>query len=304
MLLEEIKNAKLTFSGHDTFHCRHLWLKKGYDFINAGKKFSDIDAVVELGVGKNMVSAIQHWMKAFGLMDKNTKLTDFAHYIFSEDTGKDPYLEDDATLWLLHYQLIKQDYASIYNLFFNNLRKERLEFSKENAVMYLSKKVEEAKQNAVSRNTLESDFDAFIKTYLRGDISAKEKEDSLSGILVDLDLLQDEKRIDDDKKITNFYSINKNSNTQIADEILLFVILDNEDFKQSISLNKLELDNNQLGNVFLMNKSEISNRLTTIAENRNFQNFNIVYSDQAGIKELQIKNRLDKFTALDIYYAN
>lgn len=303
MTEEKIIN-KLSFSGHDTFHCRHLWLKKGYDFIQNGKKFTDVDAVVELGVGKNMVSAISHWMKAFGLMDKNTSLTNFAHYIFAEDNGRDPYLEDDATLWLLHHQLIKQNYASIYNLFFNTLRKERLEFSKDNAVLYLLKKVEEAKQNAVSKNTLESDFDAFIKTYLRGDVLAKDKEDSLSGILVDLGLLTEEKRVDADGKITSFYSINKNSNTQIPDEILLYIILDNEEFTESISLNKLELDNNQIGNVFLMNKSEISNRLTAIAENRALQNFNIVYSDQAGIKELQIKNRLNKFAALDIYYAN
>lgn len=34
-MTQEIKiQNKLTFSGHDTFHCRHLWLKKGYDFVN------------------------------------------------------------------------------------------------------------------------------------------------------------------------------------------------------------------------------------------------------------------------------
>ena len=26
---------KLTFSGHETFHCRNFWLKKGYDFIKS-----------------------------------------------------------------------------------------------------------------------------------------------------------------------------------------------------------------------------------------------------------------------------
>ncbi|RYG02779.1 MAG: DUF4007 family protein, partial [Chitinophagaceae bacterium] len=25
-------STKYTFSGHETFHCRHLWLKKGYEF--------------------------------------------------------------------------------------------------------------------------------------------------------------------------------------------------------------------------------------------------------------------------------
>ena len=107
--------SKLTFSGHDTFHCRHLWLKKGYDFIKKGRKFTDDDAVVELGVGKNMVSSINFWMRAFGIIDKDGLLTDFANYIL-DDAGKDPYIEDEATLWLLHYQLITQNIASTYSL--------------------------------------------------------------------------------------------------------------------------------------------------------------------------------------------
>lgn len=49
---------KLTFSCHDSFNCRVLWLKKGYDFNATNKKFASPDAVVELGIGKNMVNAI------------------------------------------------------------------------------------------------------------------------------------------------------------------------------------------------------------------------------------------------------
>lgn len=32
---------KYTFSGHDTFHCRSLWLKKGYDYLLLDKKFGN-----------------------------------------------------------------------------------------------------------------------------------------------------------------------------------------------------------------------------------------------------------------------
>lgn len=28
---------KLTFTGHETFYCRYLWLKKGYDFLSEKK---------------------------------------------------------------------------------------------------------------------------------------------------------------------------------------------------------------------------------------------------------------------------
>ena len=52
----QIENKRFPFSGHESFQCRSLWLKKGYDFINSGKSFNDEDAVVILGVGKNMVA--------------------------------------------------------------------------------------------------------------------------------------------------------------------------------------------------------------------------------------------------------
>lgn len=82
---------KLTFSGHETFTCKQFWLKKGYDFLKKNKKFSSADAVVDLGVGKNMVSAIRYWLKSFGLVDDKDYLNDINEYILGEN-GKDKYL--------------------------------------------------------------------------------------------------------------------------------------------------------------------------------------------------------------------
>lgn len=58
---------RLLFQGHDTFLCRTSWLKKGYDFVQEAGGFNDADAVVRLGVGKNMVTSIRYWLRAFGL---------------------------------------------------------------------------------------------------------------------------------------------------------------------------------------------------------------------------------------------
>ena len=33
--------VKYSFAGHDTFHCRNYWLKKGLDHIWNGKRFND-----------------------------------------------------------------------------------------------------------------------------------------------------------------------------------------------------------------------------------------------------------------------
>ena len=101
---------KLRFSGHETFIARTFWPKKGYDFIKQGGKFSSEDSVVELGVGKNMVLSINFWMKALGLIDESTnELTPFSHFLFDDETGVDPYLEDIGSIWLLHYFLIKTE---------------------------------------------------------------------------------------------------------------------------------------------------------------------------------------------------
>ena len=73
---------RYSFSGHESFHCKSLWLKKGYDFLADEGQFNDINAVVELGVGKNMVASIRFWLKVFHL-SINDKLTDIAKYLFN-----------------------------------------------------------------------------------------------------------------------------------------------------------------------------------------------------------------------------
>ena len=84
---------RYTFSGHESFPCKSLWLKKGYDFVVGGNDFNSPDAVITLGVGKNMVASIRFWLRAFGITD-NDALTELGSYLFDESKGKDKYLED------------------------------------------------------------------------------------------------------------------------------------------------------------------------------------------------------------------
>lgn len=75
-----------------------------------------------------MVTSIKYWMRAFGLLNDDNKLTEFSHRIFNEDEGFDKYLEDQTTLWLLHYMLVVTGYASIYNLVFGEYHRSTNEF--------------------------------------------------------------------------------------------------------------------------------------------------------------------------------
>lgn len=288
-----IVTNKLTFSGHDTFHCRHLWLKKGYDFIKRGNKFSQENAVLELGVGKNMVSAISFWMKAFGLLTVEGKLTEISDYIFNDINGKDPYIEDEGTLWLLHHFLVKTNYASIYNWIYNEFRREKIEFTKENFISFVSRKIDEYNLNQISKNTISTDFEVFVKMYAVPE-STKDKEENLTGLLTELNLLQ---------KVTLSYSIPNDEKNNIPEEIILFSILDNDDFINSISLYSLEHEKNHVGSVFAINRSGLVNKIESIVANNKLRKFGITYNDHAGIKELQIKEKPNKYEVLNIYYA-
>ena len=78
--MQNVEIDKYVFSGHDSFQCRDLWLKKGFDFLISGNSFNDSDAVVKLGVGKNMVSSIKFWLKAFNINSEDN-LTEFGKKI-------------------------------------------------------------------------------------------------------------------------------------------------------------------------------------------------------------------------------
>ena len=81
--------VKYIFSGHESFPCKSLWLKKGYDFVVAGNQFSSAESVMELGVGKNMVASIKFWLKAIGVIDSTGKTTILGNYVLNDEKGRD-----------------------------------------------------------------------------------------------------------------------------------------------------------------------------------------------------------------------
>lgn len=274
------ENIKLTFSGHESFHCRQLWLKKGYDYIKSGKSFSDPDAVVTLGVGKNMVTSIKFWLKAFNILDSNEMLTEFADFLLA-DNAFDPYLEDDQSLWLLHYQLVKSNYSSIYTLIFNSFRKEKVQFNKENFQAFVLRKVETA-----NLKTVGDDFDVFKKMYLNKSEDGQLTEDSFLGLLSDLHLLKMYEK--------GTYFINNSDRPSLSPEIFLFSILANESYSSSISIQTLENDEDSPGNIFALSRQDMIDKIEYLVNKYPW----ITYSDQAGIKELQFKNKPNPLSIL------
>lgn len=180
---------KYKFSGHQTFVLRFGWLEKGFSFISAGNKFSDSNAIVELGVGKNMVDSILYWCELIGIVEDGSP-TDFGRRLLNEDGGWDPFLEDNASWWLIHWRLVANPvYQTAGTALFSFLRKP--EFSKHD-VVESALRLLPLEKKAPSENIIMRDVDCYIRSYCgpRRFKGKAAKEESFECPLQDLNLIQ------------------------------------------------------------------------------------------------------------------
>lgn len=278
--------TKYTFSGHESFTCKTLWLKKGYDFIKNNGNFNSLDSVVELGVGKNMVASIRYWMRAFGLT-VNDEPQAIAVYLFDSNSGKDPFIEDLGTLWLLHFLLVNTGEATLYNLLFTQLQRERKVFDRQH-ILNLVKRImtEENRQNLYNENTVKKDIGTLLLNYV---LPQKTNAlDEYNSLLIDLDLI----RLDADGKSFLF---NTEGKRLIPWQIFLYAIINVKGKDMTVSYDTLQ----ELGLMFCMNDMEVIEMCNTIVEH---QESAIAYSDVAGIRQLHFLNDINEVEVLNEYY--
>lgn len=281
-----MSSKRYTFSGHESFTCKTLWLKKGYDFISKDYNFNAPDAVVQLGVGKNMVASIRYWMRAFG-MTKNDELTTLASYLLDTEKGKDPFIEDLGTLWLLHFMLVSCEEATLYNWLFVRLQKERKIFDRQNVVSFVHRlMVEDGKQSIYNENTVKKDIGVLLQNYV---LPQKSKAlDDYSALLIDLDLI----RTTDGKT----YVFNIEGKRQIPWEIFLYAIINMKGKDNTVSYDLLQ----DIGLMFCMNDMEVIDMCKTIESHKKNH---VRYSDTAGIRQLQFIDELNSEDILNEYYG-
>ena len=186
-----------SFSGHQTFPFRYTWLKKGVDAVRDKPTiFSSEDASVTLGVGKNMVSSIRHWGSVAGLIRTDTyergRLvpTPLGKAIFDDKDGFDPYLDDPATLWLIHWQISTNiNQATAWYWAFNILKGNQFTLPTFKDELYEWTRQQKESMRPVSDNTLQRDVNCFIRTYCQSRHTAAIVEESFDCPLVELNLI-------------------------------------------------------------------------------------------------------------------
>lgn len=277
--------ARPIFSGHETFACKSHWLKRGYDFVKERKNFNDDEAVVHLGVGKNMVSSIRFWMKAFGLINTDGELSTIANMLL-EDDGYDPYFENIGSLWLMHFNIINENYATSYKTTFVNYHQQRNIVDKDKLKNYIKHYCfdDSNYRNLYNENTVKKDINVLIHNYHTKNSGNVEDSNTILSPLNLINELED-----------GTYTFNYDSKNNVPEDIFLYALLLLFKNSRSISFESMK----DLSLIFCLTNNDMLSIIKSLCQKYSGI---LVFSDVAGIKELQIKGELSCIEVLEKYY--
>lgn len=298
--------TKYSFSGHETFPFRYTWLPKGVRHLRDHPYlFVSEDALVALGVGKNMVKSIRHWCEATEMtrrLDKKGKAetTDLGDKLLDPEEGWDPFLEDPGTLWLLHWKLVSNpSRSSTWHLAFTRWNSER--FTRDQLVDWLERLVAaEQPRTQATPASLRRDVEVFLRTYTpskaRRDLPA---EDTFDCPLVELGVIRNEDH--------GSYRFVRGPKLTLPDDIFTYALIDywrNVASQQRVlSFENILYGPGSPGGAFQLSENTLAERLENLPRWTGFS-----YDDTAGLRVVLRNGRdldegLDPMRALEHYYA-
>lgn len=284
---------------HETFTPRYGWLKKGYDAtLLDGNVFKAPDAIERLGVGKNMVRSIRFWCQAFKIVEADRTgyvcATEFGHRLLSRE-GWDPYLEDIASLWLLHWQLFVPKLEAVNWCFAFN-RNHLFSFDSRSLTRTL---VNASKRHShladLAEGTFEKDASCILRMYGNG------SSDTESGIDCPFTQLEIIRRAEEKNQFC-FDNSDKSSLPPLIYAAACFSYIANyaATTQKAISLNRLTFDYNSPGVAFKLSETASGEKLRLATET--ISGFSLV--EQTGGTQIHIDgDPMGLFwEALDAYY--
>lgn len=299
----------MRFSGHETFACRYAWLPKGLRAITENPRiFADEeDAMVELGVGKNMVRSIRFWVEATRMAaaaEDGMAPTPLGAQIFLNN-GHDPFLEDITTLWLIHWNLCTHSVPLLaWDFLFNRFQSP--EFTEASALTELRRELER-RERAASPVTLAQHLGVFLHSYLpTGGRKSEVSEDTLDCPLTELEILLDvgERPTDRSGVQERVYAFRRDSKPTLSPGLFAYTV--NEFWQQNFS-NEKTLSVRAVANaygspgqIFKIPEQDLLIRLQDLEDTTNGA---IRYSDSEALPQLHRSAAMSSKVLLKAAYA-
>lgn len=219
--------TKPRFSGHETFACRFSWLPKAVRLIESDPRamLSDEQAILSLGLGKNMVRSLRFWLDAFDVAAPTADgwaLRPFGAALLGAD-GADRFIERTETQWLLHWSVASRVQSPLFAWRHVFHRRMRSDFTR--GELFSEMRRESAREGFDhSEITLMQHIDALLHTYVPTH-AMKAPEDVLDGPLVDLKLIRGAgRRRGANGREEQVYSLGRTSVAKIGGALLDYAI--------------------------------------------------------------------------------
>jgi hypothetical protein len=293
------------FAGHETFTLRYAWLKKAVDAVSEDPQvFTRDDALVTLGVGKNMVRSIRHWAMMTGIVEEEPEHPDnrwlrpsvIGESIFS-DGGYDPYLEDTGTLWLLHYLLVATSNGpTTWYWTFNHF--SEVEFTTDRLVDVLSTLAEREQWTRVAKTSLRRDVNCFIRTYVPSRASKRIGiEDSLDCPLTELDLIHE---VEQERS----FAFSRGAHPSLPAEVFVYALVRFWDSyapdRNALLFDELAYQPGSPGRVFKLSEGAITDYLDSLST---LTGNEMSYDVTAGLMQVYRRGTLAADDLLKSYYS-
>jgi hypothetical protein len=284
-----------SFAGHESFTLRYAWLPKCVrTVIKHRDLFVRDDALVHLGVGKNMVRSIRHWSLMGGFVKeeecraggRRAAPTPLGLLLFGPE-GLDPYLEDPATLWLIHWRLASRpEGPTTWYWAFNEY--PDAEFTREKLRAALGQFIDRAGWKRIADSSLNRDVDCFIRTYVASEGKRSEVlEETLDCPLTELGLIQNVDGM-------NVYAFSRGEHPSLPLGVFVYALLDfwNKAAvgKKTVSFDQATYHAGSPGRVFKLSDDAIGDYLDALED---FTKGAILYGTTAGLRQLYMKRTID-----------
>lgn len=294
-------SEKWGFGGHESFPLRYGWLKKGYDLlVQDPMGLSHDEAMVTLGVGKNMVGAIRHWGLACEVFQdpkkaRGTEASDFGKALLDKN-GWDPYLEDIGTTWLLHWKLTtNRARAGAWYWLFSRPRSNR--FAKDSVVLELMEILSQRGTRG-SETTIARDMDVLVRSYCRRTkASGKSSEELLESPFTTLGLLREASETAEYELVQG---VHPSLPLAVFEAALVEFAANAKPARRAISLDDLMYGDSSPGRVFRLSEEGLMSRLHALQGTRGTT---YVVDETAGLRQLLIRGEMpDTNEILTMYY--
>ena len=266
-----------------------------------------------------MVSSIRHWCRVSKLIEEGTgqpkqltmhlgeqatvyrrgqfSPTHLGRAIFDEN-GFDPYLDDPATLWLIHWQIATNtDQATAWYWAFNILRGNQFTphiFARE---LYKWAQQQKKSMRPVSDNTLQRDVNCFIRTYCQSRYSDGVVEETFDCPLVELNLIAELPDSDG-------YEFQRGSKETLPIEVLVWTL---DAFwksrffrREALSFSDLMYAPSSPGRVFRLDEDTMTAYLEKLEQ---LTAGALQYDETSGLKQVYRHRDFNRMELLEGYYG-